>query len=186
VVPTPTRTATATLTSVPATVTNTPVTTPGSGATLNGSLTFQGLTIGTTAYQLTIDVRLFQPGTTNLLASVQTTTSANGAFSVTGITPGTYDVEVKEAHRVGRLAQNLSLPTGVTTRAFGDLVAGDTNGDDVVSLVDYSRMRASFGKCLGDTGFQPLADFNGDNCVSLADYSRLRANFGVIGPLNAP
>jgi hypothetical protein len=55
-----------------------------------------------------------------------------------------------------------------------------------VGLVDYSRLRASYGKCQGDAGFQPLADFNGDNCVTISDYSRLRANHGMAGPLDAP
>ena len=75
---------------------------------------------------------------------------------------------------------------GVNSRAFGDLLAGDVNGDDVVSLVDYSRLRASYGKCAGDTGYQAGADFTGDGCVTLSDYARLRANYGIVGPLNAP
>ena len=102
-----------------------------------------------------------------------------GTQVVGGITPGTYDVEVKESRRMGRIARNLQLTAGVTTRIFGDLLAGDVNGDDVVSLVDYSRLRASYGKCVGDTGYQPAADFTGDGCVTLPDYSRLRATLGV-------
>jgi hypothetical protein len=160
--------------------------TVGNTATLNGTVTLQGLTVGTSNYQVTLDVRLFQPGTTTLIATFQATTDVNGNFSVTGITPGTYDVEVKEARRIGRIARGLTLAAGTNTRTFGDLVAGDVSGDDNVTLVDYSRLRASYGKCAGDTGYQPLADFNGDNCIALQDYSRLRANFGVAGPLDAP
>ena len=84
------------------------------------------------------------------------------------------------------LPSSYTLAARANTKAFGDLLAGDVSGDDVVSLVDYSGMRASFGKCQGEIGFQPLADFNGDGCVSPPAYSRLRANFGVVGPLNAP
>jgi hypothetical protein len=113
-------------------------------------------------------------------------TDVNGNFSVTGITPGTYDVRVKETRRVSRRALSLILSVGANSRAFGDLLAGDVNGDDVVSLVDYSRLRASYGRCSTDTGYQAGADFNKDGCITLPDYSRLRANYGLIGPLNAP
>jgi hypothetical protein len=131
-------------------------------------------------------VRLFQPGTTNVLSTFQVSTNQSGSFSVGGIAPGVYDVEVKEARRIGRLTRNVALASGPNTRAFGELLAGDVNGDDAVSLVDYSRLRASYGKCEGDVGYQAAADFNGDACVSLPDYSRLRANYGLIGPLDAP
>ena len=161
-----------------------PVSTLGNAATLNGTVSLQGLTAGTTGYQVALEVRLFQPGGTVPVNTLQATTDVNGNFSVSGITPGVYDVEVKESRRIGRIARNLSLAAGINTQSFGDLLAGDVNGDDTVGLVDYSRLRASFGKCSGDTGYQPGADFNGDNCITLQDYSRLRANFGIAGPLN--
>ena len=177
---TPTGTPTATATS---TATPTPTATTGALATLNGSVTLQGLAIGTDSYQVTVDVRLSQGGG---ISTRQATTDANGNFSVTGLSPGTYDVEVKEARRIGRIARGLTLVAGNNSKAFGDLLAGDTNNDDSVTLVDYSRMRASYGKCAGDSGYQAGADSNGDGCIALQDYSRLRANYGVTGPLNAP
>jgi hypothetical protein len=155
-------------------------------ATLNGTVGLQGLSPGTSGYLVALDLRLFQPGTSNVVGTFQATTDGAGGFSVGGITPGTYDVEVKETRRLGRIARNLTLAAGVNTRAFGDLLAGDVNGDDAVSLVDYSRLRASYGRCAGDTGYQPGADLTGDGCVTLPDYSRLRANYGMTGPLSAP
>ena len=53
--------------------------------------------VGKLFYQVSLEVRLFQPGTTTPVATFQTTTDVNGRFSLGGITPGTYDVEVKEA-----------------------------------------------------------------------------------------
>ena len=106
---------------------------------------------------------------------------------MSNIAPGNYDVEVKNPQRISAKALGMRLDAGANpVRAFGPLRAGDVSGDNAVTLVDYSRLRASYGKCEGDTGYQPGADFNGDGCVALADYSRLRANFGLVGPLNAP
>src|SRR5690348_13481555 len=60
-------------------------------ATLNGTVTLQGLTPGTAAYQVTLDVRLFQPGSSTQVGTLQATTDVNGNFTVGPIAPGTYD-----------------------------------------------------------------------------------------------
>jgi hypothetical protein len=150
-------------------------------------VTLQGLTAGTPAYQRPLVIRLFQPGTTTQVGtSLQATTDVNGNFTVNNITPGTYDVEVKDERRVGRIARSLTLVGGTNTRAFGDLLAGDVNGDGIISLPDFSQLRASYNRCDGDIGYRAGADFNGDNCITLPDFSRLRANYGTNGPLDAP
>jgi hypothetical protein len=69
----------------------------------------QGLAAGTPGYQASVDVRLLQPGTTTLAASFSTTTDPNGSFSLGGLPVGVYDIEVKEARRVGRIARAMNL-----------------------------------------------------------------------------
>jgi hypothetical protein len=80
-------------------------------------------------------VRLFLPGSTTVVSTLPATTDVNGKFSATGIRPGDYDIEVKEARRVGRIARAVTLVVGVNTRAFGDLLAGGVNRVDAASLV---------------------------------------------------
>jgi trimeric autotransporter adhesin len=41
-------------------------------------------------------------------------------------------------------------------------ISGDVNGDGVVNCVDLDAVKASFGKKLGQPGFNPNADVNGD------------------------
>jgi hypothetical protein len=115
-----------------------------------------------------------------------TATDLNGGFFVGGIPPGTYDVEVKENRRVGRIARSMTLAPGPNTRAFGDLLAGDVDAMTRWRWWTTPECAPSYGRCTGDVGYEPRADFTGDNCVLLADYARLRANYGVIGPLDAP
>ena len=46
---------------------------------------------------------------------------------------------------------------------------GDVNGDGVVNCVDVTAVRASYGKNISQTGYNPSADFNGDGFVNIQD-----------------
>ncbi|MDG2053345.1 MAG: hypothetical protein P8J86_01415 [Phycisphaerales bacterium] len=50
---------------------------------------------------------------------------------------------------------------------------GDTNGDLIVNLVDFTQLMVDYGTT-GDS----RADFNGDNIVDLDDFSILLVNYG--------
>ena len=49
------------------------------------------------------------------------------------------------------------------------LVSGDVNRDGAVDCLDMVRLRASFGKRTGQTGFDPAADLNADGIVDIND-----------------
>ena len=172
-------------------MTRTPSATVAAGqATLNGSVVLEGLVPlqGTSKYQVPLVVRLLQPGTeTDVPGSpFATTTDINGAFSVSGLPVGTYDIDVKNPQRISRRAFGVTLTAGGTvTRAFGLLQAGDVNNSNFVNLSDYNLLRATFLLSLGDVGYDPRADLNGSDFVNLSDYNLLRANFLVEGPLAA-
>jgi hypothetical protein len=59
--------------------------------------------------------------------------------------------------------------------------AGDANNDNVISIQDQNILRLTFGKALGDPGYDARADFNFDNVISIADQNLLRSNFGTAG-----
>jgi hypothetical protein len=46
---------------------------------------------------------------------------------------------------------------------------GDRNGDGVVNCADLAIVKASFGKKIGQPGFDPRADVNGDGIVNVLD-----------------
>lgn len=50
------------------------------------------------------------------------------------------------------------------------LVAGDVNGDDLVTTADLVLLRAAIGQCQGQPQFEPLADLDHDDCVTFNDY----------------
>jgi len=114
-------------------------------------------------------------------ASVETaaTLDDSGYFTLTGLS-GAYQIGVR-GHNTLRTTAVVSLTGDVTTVDFGLLRGGDSNGDNAISLVDFSLLVAVFGKCAGDTGYDSRVDFNGDGCTTLLDFSILRSNFGVSG-----
>ena len=56
--------------------------------------------------------------------------------------------------------------------------AGDADNDNYISASDFNILRASFGKGLGDPGYDPRADFDNDNTVGASDFNLLKSNYG--------
>ena len=155
---------------------------------LSGTVALQGRTPGTSAYQVSLQITLSQPGSVaagNVHAAAVATTDVNGGFTLAGLAPGTYDVEVKQEQALSRKVTNVTLVAGNNPVVnFGTLLAGDVNNSNAVTLSDYAILRLTFGKCLGDDGYDARADLNGSGCVTLGDYALLRTNFGQVGPLS--
>jgi hypothetical protein len=68
---------------------------------------------------------------------------------------------------------------------FGDVpeeaVPGDVDGDGDVDLADLQALLATYGKCVGDPGYNPGADFDDDGCITLNDLATLLSNYGYGG-----
>ncbi|HEV2987281.1 MAG TPA: dockerin type I domain-containing protein, partial [Candidatus Angelobacter sp.] len=61
--------------------------------------------------------------------------------------------------------------SGGVVHCMASHISGDVNGDGVVNCVDLEAVKASFGKKLGQPGFNPKADVNGDGIVNVLDLS---------------
>ncbi|MEM7798766.1 MAG: dockerin type I domain-containing protein [Chloroflexota bacterium] len=150
-------------------------------ATLTGSLTFVGRGTPPNAFWVeAVDVTVHPVGVVTPTFSFNTTTDQNGQFTVNGITPGTYDVAVKPATGL-RVVQELTLAAGGNSADFGTVPGGDVNGDNEVTLIDFSILSASFNLSEGDPGYDLRADLNGDNQVTALDFSILASNFNQSG-----
>ncbi len=107
------------------------------------------------------------------------TLDASGYFTLSGLS-GAYQIGVR-GHNTLRATMAVTLTGDVKTVDFGLLRGGDGNGDNAVTLVDFSLLVATFGICSGNTGYNGRIDFNGDDCITLLDFSILRRNFGISG-----
>src|SRR5207244_10951176 len=98
-------------------------------------------------------------------------TDFNGSFTIGGLSPGTYDIEVKHPQSLSNKKSNVTLVAGNNPVNFGTLLTGAVNNSNAVTLSDYAVLRLVFGKCAGDDGYDSRPDLNGSGCVTLADYA---------------
>ncbi len=134
-------------------------------------------------WQVLLQVSFLLSGTSTVVLSATPTTDSSGAFAVSNVPPGTYDVQIKYALALSKLTHNAVVLVGDNpVHDFGPLAMGDVNNDDGVDLLDFSILRTTYGRCIGDAGYDGRADLNGDGCVDILDFSMLRTNFGQFGP----
>lgn len=136
-----------------------------------GRILFAGLDTATG-----INLRLTRPDGTTLELPV----GADGAFAFSSMLPGTY---LLDAYATGYLSaraeftldadQTLQLPDEA-------LVAGDTNADNVIDLLDAALIASNFD----GPAVVPEADLNRDGWVDVVDLTLLGNQFGQTGPLN--
>ena len=96
-------------------------------------------------------VRFFTPDTDTEIHKACAPTDGAGDFTIYGIPPGTYDVGVKPQGCLSILAEDKVFTDGNTTDIdFGDLYAGDLDGNDVGTILDYSIFAAQANGKAGD------------------------------------
>jgi hypothetical protein len=165
-----------------ATPTNSPTSTPTSVPRLVGHVNWQGRPAQPNALQQLPVTLTLKSGATEVNYPSQST-DAYGFFTVTlsGLASGSYDWRVKGPKYLAN-AGALSLSgASVTNAEMGLLRAGDADGNNVVNASDFGILRATFGKGVGDPGYDDRADFTGDEIVNAQDFNLLRGNFGLGG-----
>ena len=63
-------------------------------------------------WQVALHVDFLAPGTGTVLATASPTTDISGNFSVSSLTPGTYDVQIKFAQALSKLAHGVVVLAG--------------------------------------------------------------------------
>jgi len=150
-----------------------------SPATLKGQVWLQGRPAPPhESWVTSLIVTLYQPGETEPLATYEVQTSDEGKFEITRIAPGTYDIKVKHTRSLANLVEGVVMEASETQVDFGTLREGNCNGDTTIDITDFSLLRASFGRMVGEEGYNDSCDFNRDGIVDITDFSLLRQNFG--------
>ncbi len=181
---TPTSTFTSTPTDIPTnTPTNTPLpptSSPTSVVVIVGHVTIQGRPAQPNPRQsvpITLTLKLSGGGPES---NYSATTDASGYFTVTAPGPGAYDYRVKNPQTLAN-AGNAALANGTNAVEMGLLLTGDANNDNCVNVQDFSLLKNTFGKSVGDPGYDARADFNGDTSISVVDFNLQKNNFGICG-----
>jgi len=179
--PTATPTRTNTLTGTP-TRTSTPTNTPT--AVLVVHVTWQGIpqpNSRNTTETITMTLRSSAGGAASEFAGFATDASGFVTFPLGSLVPGSYNVRVKGPRNLA-MCGSVTLTGAVSTSTeMGTQPAGDADNSNLVSSVDFSIMRASFGKSFGQPGYDARADLDNTDAVSSADFTLLRGSFGLGG-----
>ena len=77
--------------------------------------------------------------------------------------PGSYTLVINGISSDGVRSHVATVPLVVMG------ITGDVNSDGVVGCDDVTAVRASYGKKVGQAGYNPSADFNGDGFVNIQD-----------------
>jgi dockerin type I repeat protein len=111
-----------------------------------------------------------------------TTTDSRGVFTVTAnLADGQYNWRVKNPKYLAN-GGSLTLVRGTVIQVeMGTMRAGDCNNDNLISSQDFIILKNSYGKQVGDPGYDDRANFNGDTVVNTQDFSAMRINFGQGG-----
>ena len=145
-------------------------------ATINGSLTIASSCAGKT-----VTVKVYDPGTAVLVHSGSAAIDASGNFSIEGVPAGTFDLFAKMDGYLQKGSYNQMLAPGPNAMAFGALLAGDINGDNLVNALDLSSIIGAFNTQPGDPNYIESADFNCSSAIDGVDLSALIGNYNLQG-----
>jgi hypothetical protein len=129
---------------------------------------------------MSVRVVVTPQGSDSPIFDASVTTDENGKFFLRGVTSGNYHLWIKGAHTLA-VERDVTLTDGTTNIPYDPLPEGDSDGNNVVNLTDFSILATTFGKQNGNTGYDGRADFNGDSVVNLTDFSLLATSFGKSG-----
>jgi len=158
-------------------------------ATLVGNVTFEGRGTNNTKWIEDFAVHFFQPGNLSnetAWSPINATTNTTGFFTITGLTPGTYDVGIKNATCLSEVVTNVTLtPGGTTLVDFGTTREGDVDDNDLINMLDKGPLATAWGTWPGQPGWNPSCDFNRDGIINMLDKGPIGANWGQWGDLVA-
>ncbi len=137
-------------------------------------------------------------GGANSDGSISVVLGTDGAYTVSSIPTGDYDILVHNDYRLDQLSQNVAVRpvnTGSLDFTAGDmLLAGDIAGydhdgigstatqpDNQVNSDDVTAVTNAYGSTSSDTNWYAQADIDGSGQVYIADYNIVNANSGTNG-----
>jgi len=154
-------------------------------ATLEGHVSFPGRGSNNTKWAEPFNVTLFQTGNlSHVLWAGNATTNNTGVFTIAGLTPGTYDIGIKNWTCLSEVNTSVTLSAGSTTVAdFGTTREGDSNNDDSITGADRSLLYSGWSKSQGQGGYNVHYDFNRDGSLGGPDRSLMYFNWAQHGDL---
>ena len=155
------------------------------GATYNvsGQITLEGISNpAATVIPVNPVTFVFTPvgGGTPVIATQ--TLGANGAFSITGLAPGSYNLSAK-GDKWLRATTLVNISAGSVTSANLTLPAGDANNDNSIDATDFGLFVSGYNTSANvpGSGYDPTVDFDNDGSVDANDFGLFVGNYNKTG-----
>ena len=155
------------------------------GYNVSGNITLEGvvnpasIATGSSIGAVTF---IFRPtgGGSNLTKTA--TLGANGAYTLTSVPPGTYNLAIK-AGKWLQVVVPVTITVGNVTGVNASLKGGDADNNNIVDIADFGILVNAYGGQFSTTGsgYNNQADFNCDGIVDIADFGILVNNYGSSG-----
>ena len=129
---------------------------------------------------------LSAPGDPTIIGTYAAKTDRNGVAIYQNLPAGTFDVHVKGTHSLQSARASVVLAANTTPAVdMKTQIEGDVDGDNCVTVNDFSVVQSMLGAGKNTPGFDPSADVNGDGIVTMSDISLLRSGFERCGDISA-
>jgi len=153
----------------------------------SGHVELQGFIGDATVQPIVIEFR--HPGSSNPVFARTVYLRHDGSFLFTTNSPslpaGFYDVTAKGTHWLrSKLSTVYVAATGASGLDFTGpnfLINGDVDGDNEVSIGDFSLLSAAYNSSPSSPRWIANADLNGDLSVDVGDYAILSTNYSMVG-----
>jgi hypothetical protein len=144
-------------------------------STVTFELRIPGSTVPMPQYQPVEDTNPLTPGTQILLPS-------NGAYTLRSIAPGAYNLTCNLSRYLRQKIANVVVTDGANTPDVNfSLRGGDANESNSVNVLDLNILKTTYGKSMGQSGYDARADFDDTNSVNVLDLNILKSNYGKSG-----
>jgi hypothetical protein len=147
---------------------------------LYGHLTFEARILPPSDAAKPAEVVVAQEGKVLQTANVKIAPDGTFQLSMGDLAEGKYQLWVKSPRYLAKQV-DVDYTQGIAKAELGTLIAGDVDGNNVITVVDTTLLRSTLGKALGDPGYDARADFNYDDRVNVQDSNMMRNKTGLAG-----
>jgi probable HAF family extracellular repeat protein len=144
---------------------------------VHGTVRLDGFVGDTTSLQGVLELRY--PGQVAPVHRYLVAMNDAGGFDLMTPLNGVWDVSLTVPRFLRRTMSGVPLFGRVQLQV--NLLNGDIDGDNEVTLFDFGRLVAAFGSAPGLPHWDETADLDGDGEVTLYDFGILVHNFGSVG-----
>ncbi len=157
--------------------------------TVAGSLSLNDFIVGSDSRPNSVLVEFLEEASPVVLSSALVPLGEDGSFIATSPGSTKYRIRIKASHWLAKV-----LPVNLTSTDVSgismSLINGDIDGDNAITVFDYSVLSDYFDKTSADTDWNTVgangarpsdADLDGDGAITVFDYSILSDHFDMVG-----